>query len=444
LTGVKEALDMTQREHFDAIVVGAGPAGNSAALVMARGGLNVLQIERGEYPGAKNVQGAILYADAVERLIPDFRDSAPLERHVIEQRMWMLDDESFIGTNYRSDRFNEQRPNRYTIIRAQFDKWFSSKVKEAGALVVCETTVTGLLKDKKGRVIGVTTDREQGEVTADVVVLADGVNALIGSRAGLRKELTPHEVALGVKETIFLPREVIDARFNLKDNEGVVIEAAGSITAGMAGTGFLYTNGDSISIGIGCLISDFAASGVRPYYLLEKFKRHPSIAPLIEGGESKEYAAHMLPEGGYNAIPKLYGDGWVVAGDAAQMLNAVHREGSNLAMTSGRLAAETIVAAKAKGKAMNASTLKAYKKALDESFVMKDLKKYRRLPQVLHGSKHFFTDYPRLLTQAAETMLRVDGVAKRDKEKSVMGAFRTERGLRGLASDVLKMSRAWR
>ncbi|MQX38308.1 FAD-dependent monooxygenase [Roseospira navarrensis] len=435
---------MTQREHFDAIVVGAGPAGNSAALTMAREGLNVLQIERGEYPGAKNVQGAILYADALEKLIPDFRDSAPLERHVIEQRMWMLDDESFVGTNYRSDRFNEQRPNRYTIIRAQFDKWFSGKVKEAGALVICETTVTGLLRDKRGRVIGVATDRDQGEVTADVVVLADGVNALVGSRAGLRKELTPRDVALGVKETIFMPREVIDARFNLKGKEGVVIEAAGSVTAGMAGTAFLYTNGESVSIGVGCLISDFAESEVRPYYLLERFKAHPAIAPLIEGGEVKEYAAHMLPEGGYNAIPQLYGDGWVVAGDAAQMLNAIHREGSNLAMTSGRIAGETIAAAKAKGKPMTASTLKAYKRALDDSFLMKDLKKYRRLPKVLHDNKHFFTDYPRLLTHAAETMLRVDGVAKRDKEKAVMGSFRSERGLRGLASDVLKMSRAWR
>lgn len=435
---------MSDREHFDAIVVGAGPAGNSAALVMARAGLSVLQIERGEYPGAKNVQGAILYADAVERLIPDFRKDAPLERHIIEQRMWMLDDHSFVGTSYRSDTFNEERPNRYTIIRAQFDKWFSSKVKEAGALVVCETTVTNLLRDKKGRVIGVNTDRDNGEVTADVVVLADGVNAVLGTRSGLRRELSPKEVALGVKETIFMPREVIDARFNLKGKEGVVIEAAGSITAGMTGTGFLYTNGDSLSVGIGCLVGDFAESQVRPYFLLERFKAHPAIAPLIQGGEVKEYAAHMLPEGGYDAVPQLYGDGWVVAGDAAQFLNAMHREGSNLAMTSGRLAGETIVAAKQAGKPMTASTLKAYRKALENSFVLQDLKKYRRLPKVLDKNKHFFTAYPRLLSGAAETMLRVDGVPKRTKEQAVMQTFRSERGLRGLVGDIVKMGRAWR
>ena len=105
-------------EKFDAIVVGAGPAGNAAAYTMAKAGLSVLQLERGETPGTKNVQGAILYADALERIIPDFRDDAPLERHVIEQRMWVLDEKSFIGTNYRSDAFNSDQPNRYTILRA--------------------------------------------------------------------------------------------------------------------------------------------------------------------------------------------------------------------------------------------------------------------------------------------------------------------------------------
>ena len=140
-------------------MVGAGPAGNAAAYTLAKAGLKVLQIERGEYPGAKNVQGAILYADALEKLIPDFRDDAPLERHVVEQRIWMMDDTSHTGMHYRSDDFNEERPNRYTILRSQFDRWFSSKVREAGAILLCETTVTELLKDDRGRVLGVLTDR---------------------------------------------------------------------------------------------------------------------------------------------------------------------------------------------------------------------------------------------------------------------------------------------
>ena len=431
-------------ETFDAIVIGAGPSGNSCAYLLAKAGLNVLQIERGEYSGSKNVQGAILYADALERVIPDFREDAPLERHIVEQRMWILDDKAHVGGHYRSDAFNEERPNRYTIIRAQFDKWFNRKVRDAGAVVVCETTVTELIKDAQGKVIGVRTDREEGDVLADVVVMADGVNALVASRSGIKPEVRPETVALAVKEMHFLPQDVIESRFNIGEEEGVVIEVAGSVTVGMVGTAFLYTNKESIAIGIGCLVSDFAEAQVRPAFLLEKFKNHPSIKPLIAGSEVKEYAAHLIPEGGLNAVPQLYGDGWLIVGDAAQFVNAVHREGSNLAMTSGRLAAETIIAAKAAGKPMSAPVLSAYKKALENSFVLKDLHKYRRLPKVLHNNKHFFTDYPRLLSQAAETMLRVDGEDKRSKEKKVTKSFRSTRSFTGLIGDVFNLARAFR
>ena len=151
---------MKKPSQFDAIVVGAGASGNACAYTLARAGLKVLQIERGEYPGSKNVQGAILYSDALEKIIPDFREDAPLERHIIEQRVWVLDDNSFVGTHYRSDDYNKPPYNRYTIIRAQFDKWFSSKVREAGALLICETTVDHLIMDDD-QVVGVQRSEER-------------------------------------------------------------------------------------------------------------------------------------------------------------------------------------------------------------------------------------------------------------------------------------------
>lgn len=431
-------------EKFDAIVVGAGPSGNAAAYAMAKEGLKVLQLERGEYPGSKNVQGAILYANALEQLIPDFREDAPLERHVIEQRMWMMDDRSYMGAHYRSEDFNEEKPNRYTIIRAQFDKWFSRKVREAGALVICETTVTGLMRNADGKVIGVKTDRAGGKVFADVVILAEGVNGLVGEQAGLRPNLRPETVALAVKEMHFLPSEVVEARFNLKGDEGVVIEAVGTVTSGMTGTGFIYTNKESLSVGIGCLVSDFAQSGETPYDLLERFKQHPSVRPLLQGSEVKEYAAHLIPEGGYKAIPQLYGDGWLIVGDAGQFVNAVHREGSNLAMTTGRVAAETLVALKRRKEPATAANLAEYKKRLEKTFVMKDLKKYRRLPSMLHDNKHFFTLYPQLMSKAAQTFLRVDGGDKVSKEKEIWRSFRKTRKLTGLIGDAIKLARAWR
>lgn len=431
-------------EKFDAIVVGAGPSGNAAAYVMAKEGLKVLQLERGEYSGSKNVQGAILYADALEKIIPNFREDAPLERHIIEQRLWMMDDASFVGMHYRSDDFNEEKPNRYTIIRAQFDKWFNREVKAAGAIVLCETTVTELIHDTKGKVIGVKTDREGGTILADVVVLAEGVNGLVGQRSGLRKELKADTVALAVKEMHFLPRDVIDARFNLKGDEGVVIEAMGTITNGMTGTAFIYTNGECLSVGIGAMVSDMAEANATPYGLLEQFKNHPSVKPLLAGSEVKEYAAHLIPEGGYKAVPQLVGDGWVVVGDAGHFVNAVHREGSNLAMTSGRIAAETIVYLKRRREECSKTNLQEYLTRLEASFLMKDMKKYKNIPSFLHGNKQVFNQYPRLFSKAAQIWFRVDGVDKRTKEKEIFNAFRKERKITGLLGDALKLARSWR
>jgi electron transfer flavoprotein-quinone oxidoreductase len=432
-------------EKFDAIVVGAGMSGNAAAYTMAKRGMKVLQLERGEYAGSKNVQGAIMYADMLEKIIPDFREDAPLERHIVEQRFWMMDDTSHTGMHYRSDDFNSERPNRYTIIRAQFDKWFSRKVREAGATVLCETTVTELVRNGAGKVIGVKTDRRGGQIHADVVVLAEGVNGLLGTRAGLRSMPKPETVALAVKEMHFLPAETIEARFNLKGDEGCVIEAAGTISRGMTGLAFLYTNKECVSLGLGCLVSDLAAAMESPYALLEAFKAHPSVRPLIAGSEVKEYAAHLIPEGGYKAIPQLFGDGWVMVGDAAQLNNAVHREGSNLAMTSGRIAAEAIFRVKTRRDPMTAENLALYKRMLDESFVMKDLKKHKDMPRLLHtNAQNFFMTYPELVSKAAKSFLTVDGTPKRDKERETTRAFVAARSRLGLVADAVKFALAWR
>lgn len=432
-------------ERFDVIVVGAGPAGNAAAYTLAKAGLSVLQLERGESPGTKNVQGAILYANALEQIIPDFREHAPLERHIIEQRMWLVDENSsYLGAHFRDEGFSEKL-NRYTIIRAKFDRWFSDQVKKAGALVICETTVTGLLKDNNNKVIGVKTERENGDIFADVVILADGVNSLVGQQANLRKDIEPEHVALAVKETLFLPKETIEQRFNLSNNnQGVVIEIAGQITRGMLGTGFLYTNKDSLSIGIGCLLSDMREQQMPPYQLLEELKQHPSIKPLIAGAEMKEYAAHLIPEGGYKALPQLFGEGWLMVGDSAGFVNAVHREGSNLAMTSGRFAAETLIELKEQGLSYTSKNLSRYKQKLDESFVMKDLKKYQDVPEMLLKHPQFLSNYPAFLNDAMREMLTVDGVDKRTKQHKIFQQLRSKRSIMGLLSDAYQFFKAFK
>jgi electron transfer flavoprotein-quinone oxidoreductase len=317
-------------------------------------------------------------------------------------------------------------------------------VREAGVALLCETTVTALVKDDSGKVIGVETDREGGPILGDVVILGDGVNGLVGQRAGLRPELKPESVALAVKEMHFLPQETIDHRFNLKGEEGVVIEAMGTVTDGMVGMGFIYTNKESLSIGIGCLVSDFAAKGITPYELLERFKGHPSIKPMLQGSEVKEYSAHLIPEGGYRAIPKLHGDGWMVVGDSGHFVNGIHREGSNLAMTTGQMAGETLVDLHRRGVPRTSANLAEYKRRLDASFVMKDMKKYKDLPSFMHKNRHMVDLYPRLMSRASQTWFRVDGTDKLSKEKEIMSSFRKGRSITGLLSDAFQMARVWR
>ena len=209
--------------------------------------------------------------------------------------------------------------------------------------------------------------------------------------------------------------------------------------------GFVYTNRESISIGIGCLVSDFARNNYAPYELLESFKKHPSVAPLLEGSEVKEYAAHLIPEGGYRAIPELAGDGWVVCGDAAQLNNAVHREGSNLALASGQMAGEAIADLKQQGAEPTKRNLALYRTRLTESFVMKDLKKYKDLPGLLHhNTQNFFLTYPQLVAKAMENFVRVDGTPKIEAEKRTFKSVLAARSLTGLVGDVVKIARAWR
>ncbi|MDZ7759916.1 MAG: hypothetical protein U5L00_06620 [Desulfovermiculus sp.] len=274
------------------------------------------------------------------------------------------------------------------------------------------------MKDAEGRVRGVRTDRDQGDLEADVVLLADGINSPLAAETGFRPEPPPDHVALAVKEIIELSEETVSERFNVQPEDGVTIEILGSITQGMNGVGALYTNRKSLSLVVGGNLQDFADQRLKPYELIESLKAHPMVAPLIKDGEPREYMAHWLPEAGYDHVPSLYGNGYLIAGDSGMLFNALHREGSNMAMVSGKLAAETILLAREAGD-YSAQSLSRYTDSLSQSFVLKDLKKYSRFPGFLHKHKEIFTSLPGLSSMAAREMLTVDGEPKKSKQSRI-------------------------
>ena len=426
-------------EKFDCIVVGAGPAGISCAHDLAKGGANVLLIERGEYPGSKNVMGGVLYRKMMEDIIPEFYKEAPIERPIVEQRFMMMDKESAVTFSYKGLEWAKEPYNNFTVLRANFDQWFAEKAVEQGAILVCETVVLECIVEN-GKVVGVRTDRPDGDIYADVVVLADGVNSLLAQKLGFHKELKPEETALATMEILKLDKKIIEDRFNLEENQGCTIELFGDATKGILGTGFLYTNKDTLSIGVGTLLSGMIKHKIKPYDLLEYVKNHPMIRPYIQGSEPAEYLAHLIPEGGFNSMGKIVGNGVIVIGDASQLVNAIHREGSNLAMTSGRLAAETVLLAM-QSENFSEGMLSHYKEKLFAGFVGQDMKKYKDSTHHFNKFPQYFEEYIPMINKAASQMFTVDGTSKWEKQKKVIRGLGSAKEKMKLARDVYK---AWK
>jgi electron transfer flavoprotein-quinone oxidoreductase len=413
----------------DIIVVGAGPAGSCAAIAAAKAGKRVVLIERGPFPGSKNMYGGVIYPRILDELIPNWFEHAPIQRWVVRRSTMLLSDTGALNIDYRSNAWGQAPYNGATAYRPDFDNWLAQQAVAAGAELICSTTVTGLLRDAQGRINGITTDRPDGDLTASVVIACDGVNSFIAKDAGLYASVDASNYTLGVKETLSLPKSVIDERFGVRDNQGVDIEILGG-TSGVNGGGFIYTNLDTIALGVVLKLPKLSAQKKRPEEIIAELKRHPAIAPLIEGAEVIEYSAHVIPEAGLDMMPKMVADGLLVAGDAAALCLAagIWLEGVNFAMASGMYAGQSAAQAVIAGNT-SASGLQSYTKKLNETFVLKDHKKLRKIPHLVLSDR-VQHKYPGFVTGIVERMFRVENP---DPKPGVRRILREERKKAGIS-----------
>ncbi len=410
-------------DKVDVIIVGGGLAGLSCAYELADSGMTVVVLERGDFPGSKNVTGGRIYLGPLRPFFPDLWKDAPLERHVTKEILTLMGETNSTTLELYSERFNREPYPSYTILRAKFDRWFAELVTERGAFVIPQKNVTDLLKEN-GRVIGVRTAEE--EIGADCVVAADGILSFLSEKANLRKPFKPEHFALGFKEIIALPAQTIEDRFRLGEGEGAAQLFVGSLTKGRMGGGFLYTNRDSLSLGIVVGIHSLNMREPREevYKLLDEFKERPEIKNLIKGGETIEYSAHLITEAGIRLKPKLYTDGMVVIGDAAgfglNMLVTVR--GMEYAMASGILAGRAIKKAKGRND-FSASSLSYYEQLLNESFIMKEMNAFKNSLSILENER-LFSKYPKAISDLFEKLMRVDEHPKENLYKTLSQGFR--------------------
>lgn len=380
-------------EKFDCIIVGAGVAGLSAAMTLARNNMKFLLIEKGEFPGSKNVSGGVLWGNDLAKLVPNYwEEDAGWDRFINQRRLTFMDDQSSFSVDFKSSHFNEPPYTGVVVLRSKFDRWLADKVQQAinksdyamDSFIAPNILVEEILEED-GKVTGIRTGDEK--FYADSVILAEGVNNLLTRQTGLQDKYVPADHMLtGIKEIIRFDQDVLENRFQLDGKSGMSNEFVGFATDGVEGGGFLYTNKDTISLGLVLGLKDLREAGKKPYDILNTFKKHPTIADTIRGGEVVEYSAHVVSSGDKRVMPKkLHKPGLVVCGEAANLLMNAGKaiQGMDYAMRSGILAADAITDAK-KNNDFGEASMKKYEDRLKDSYIMQDINNFQDAVHLLH------------------------------------------------------------
>jgi electron-transferring-flavoprotein dehydrogenase len=389
---------MAERDSLDVDVlfVGAGPASLAGAIrlrqlaVAAGTEVAVMVIEKGGEIGNHGFSGAVVDPKSLHELFGDEDITVGLDVPVSSDALWFLTNGGKIAAPFTPPVLNNH--GKFVASLSNLTKWLAAKAEALGADVFPAFPGQDLLWDDE-RVVGVRigdkgvahdgthkSNYEPGpDLGAKVVVLGEGPRGTLAkaaiARLGLDRERDPQVYAVGIKELWKVPGRL---------PSGAVIHTLGAPLWNTFGGGWIYgMSGDIIDIGLVTGL-DYADPTTDPHDNFQRYKLHPSIRPLLEGGEMIRYGAKAIPEGGLHAMPRMYADGLCIVGDSAGFLNGMRLKGIHLAMKSGMLAAEAIFDALQAGDT-SANALGAYETRFRDSWAFEELHAARNFHQGFGG-----------------------------------------------------------